>query len=285
MPAYTTAEQGYFNLWNKADVRPNRISAAKSIAERILAMKSTFYAVEQATGVPWQWVGAILSRESGLSLKGAFANGDPIIGTGKRTKHVPAGRGPFSTWAASAIDEINRRGLSRIGRANWSVERMLFEAEAYNGWGYLGKCNSPYDWSFTTEYGPPEQRGGKFIADGVWNSGTLDSQCGVAAIWKELALLDADTAVLINQREPVGHPTVIANATKQANAGKRKVGAGAAVAGTAGAANTVHNTSTAPPEHFLSTPAGIIAMGFGLTIVVIVTVMSIKTGNLLKARW
>lgn len=286
MPTYGAAENGYHNLWDRAQLRERDVSAAKVAAERIIADKVEFEAVEKSTGVPWQWVGVVFLRESNLNMHGAFANGDPIIGTGRKTTHVPAGRGPFSTWAASAIDEINRRKLQFIGPNGWSVERMLFEAEAYNGWGYLGKCNSPYVWSWTTEYGPPESSGGKYVRDGVFNAGTVDTQPGVAAILKEMAKLDQPTEQLVAKRESTPpHPDVINGAVSNANAGRRHAAVGAGAAVTTGVASVTHTAIAKPVTPILETPMAVVMMGGGLTIAIVLVMLNIRTGNLLKARW
>lgn len=283
MPTYAAAENGYHNLWDRAKLRSLRETAAKTAADRIIADKAAFEAVQTATGVPWQWIGAVFMRESNLNMHGAFANGDPIIGTGRKTTHVPAGRGPFPTWAASAIDEIQRRKLQGVN--NWSIERMLFEAEAYNGWGYLGKCNSPYVWSWTTEYGPPESQGGKYVRDGVFNAGTVDTQPGVAAIWKEMAAIDNQTNQLIARREEAPDPKVIKQAASQANAGRRHAAVGAGAAAATGASAAAHTAAVQPAVPILETPMALTMMGGGLTIMIVLVALNVRTGNLLKARW
>lgn len=48
--------------------------------------------VSQATGVPWELIGAIHYRESDFDFGAALHNGDKIIGTGRKTYRVPAGR-------------------------------------------------------------------------------------------------------------------------------------------------------------------------------------------------
>jgi len=281
MPTFAASDAGYFALWNKADVRVERVSAAASIAKRALAHKTTFMAVQLATGVPWQWIAVIAYRESDMNLEGAFANGDLIIGRGTLTHNVPAGRGPFDTWADSAIDEITRRGLNK--HINWSVERMCFEAEAYNGWGYLGKCNSPYVYSYTIEYGPPQAAGGKYPRDHYWDANALDAQCGVVAILKELALIDPQTEILLSNREPIAPSSVVAEASKKATSKTRKVaGAGGTIAAGGGASEAAKHTGV---ETIIDSPIAFAAIGLGVVILVVGATLTVKTGNLLKARW
>lgn len=282
-PTYAAAEKGYFNLWNAAQIRANRQAVANATADKVLKHKADLLDVQKLTGVPWQWVGMTFLREADLNFKGAFANGDPIIGTGKKTYHVPAGRGPFPTWAASAVDEIKRRGLDKI--RNWSVERMCFEWEAYNGWGYLGKCNTPYVYSWTTEYGPPESKGGKYVADHVFSYSNIDVQPGCAAILKALALIDPETTTLVENREPVPDEAVINGAIATANKGKRRAAVGAGVSAATGAAVTTHTVAAQPATPILQTPLALTMMGGGIVLVAVLVLLSRQTGNLLKARW
>lgn len=284
-PTEVAAANGYHNLWNQAEVRSNRQTEAKAVAMQILAAKSRLEAVEKATGVPWQWIGAIFSLEAGLNWKGAFANGDAIIGTGRKTWDVPANRGPFATWEESAIDEIKRRGLDKIPHAHWSVEMMLFQAEAYNGWGYLGKCNSPYDWSFTTAYGPPEAKGGKYVRDNVFSASAISSQCGCAAIWKELALVDNDTNLFLSLIRNVSppDPKLIPAAAKKATAGPRATAAAASTVAVGGATGSAGKASGAIVDIHSSVFIALIVVG--VVVAGIAISLTIKTGNLLKARW
>jgi hypothetical protein len=75
-----------------------------------------------------------------------------------------------------------------VGRG---IARILFRLEGFNGYGYHSRgINSPYLWSGSTAYGPPEERAGRFIADGVLDPNKVDPQLGVAVILKELIGLD-----------------------------------------------------------------------------------------------
>jgi lysozyme family protein len=84
---------------------------------------------------------------------------------------VPAGRPlaghPPFTWEESAIDALMMLDLHTW--RDWSPAGTAYVWEAYNGFGYRlfhPQVNSPYLWSFTTAYGPPESKGGKYIGDG-----------------------------------------------------------------------------------------------------------------------
>jgi lysozyme family protein len=173
-PAETAA--GYRKLWASATVLPGKHAAAANIAAKIIANRAPYEAVEKKTRVPWFMVGVL-------------HNGEKIIGSGRKTTLVPAGRGPFSTWEAAAIDALTMPPHSLDRVPAWTIERILYEIEKYNGWGYLGKCNSPYLWSWTNEYS-----GGKYVADHVFSRTAFDVQAGCVAILKALAELDAGVA-------------------------------------------------------------------------------------------
>jgi lysozyme family protein len=185
MPTYEASHQGYLNLWTKAKVLPRRQAEVDRVAQRILANRKQYDAVEAATRVPWYLVGALHQRESSGDFHTHLHNGDSLS---EYTVHVPAhrpqvGHGPPFTWIESAIDALTMRGLEKI--PSWPIERVLYEAEAYNGWGYTAKgVNSPYVWGATNLQQP-----GKYIADHVWSATAEDTQLGVAAILKGLSTI------------------------------------------------------------------------------------------------
>lgn len=186
MPTFAATQKGYANLWAKAKL--TRASAAEKVARRILANRARYEKVQEVTGVPWWWVGAIHDRESGGNFAGVLHNGERIIGTNRKTRLVPAGRGPFPTWEAAAVDAVLIKGLDKI--TNWSIPRALYEAERFNGWGYYGKkVNSPYVWSGTSL-----QQDGKYVADHVWSATATDEQLGVAAVLKALFKIEPTLA-------------------------------------------------------------------------------------------
>lgn len=181
MPTFEETEAGYRNLWAKAVVI--REGDTQVMVNKILENRERYEEVETETAVPWFWVACIHYRESSLDFIGVLHNGERIIGTGRRTTLVPAGRGPFSTWSESATDAIRYKRLDSI--TEWPVERCLFEFERYNGWGYLGRINSPYVWAGTSL-----QQQGKYVRDGVFDATHWDTQLGTAAVLKTLAKVD-----------------------------------------------------------------------------------------------
>ena len=173
-PTFSATKKGYENLYNS--MKFTRSTAINAAARKIIANKDSYKKVENATGVPWYWVGAIHMRESNNNFQGVLHNGERIIGTGRKTVLEPDGRGPFSSWHEAAIDAIKLKKLQNI--KDWSIPRQLFEAERYNGWGYTWRgVNSPYVWGGTNH-----QQRGKYIRDGVWSSTATDQQLGVAPV-------------------------------------------------------------------------------------------------------
>jgi lysozyme family protein/peptidoglycan hydrolase-like protein with peptidoglycan-binding domain len=180
---------GYENNWQNIQIRPGSAGEAKREAARILNNKSIYQQIETLTRVPYHFVGLCHDRESGLDLKTYLGNGQAL---NRVTTIVPKGRGPFlgpNAFVDGAVDALRIQGF--VGAADWSIARTLFRLEGFNGYGYHSrKVNSPYLWSGSTVYGPPEERAGKFVADGVFDPNKVDPQLGVAVILKELMALD-----------------------------------------------------------------------------------------------
>ena len=187
--AYTfaAAKAGYANLWRRAKV--TRAIEAEKAAKRIISDRERYEDVANRIGHPdlWPLIGALHDREAAGSFRGVLHNGERIIGTGRKTSLVPAGRGPFNSWEEAAEDALKIKGWDKI--ADWPIERWLYESERFNGWGYVGKgINSPYVWAGTSEQQP-----GKYVADHVWDARAVDKQLGVSAILK--AVFDLEPSV------------------------------------------------------------------------------------------
>src|SRR5262249_5400799 len=127
------------------------------------------------------------SRESSFNFNTYLGNGQAL---NRVTTIVPKGRGPFASFAEGAVDALRLEGF--VGARDWGIAKTMFRLEQYNGFGYRGRgVNSPYLWSGSNVYGPPEQRGGKFVGDGSFDPGTVDPQLGAAVILKAMMELDA----------------------------------------------------------------------------------------------
>lgn len=183
MPTYAATRKGYAKLWQQAILTPARRAAAEKVARRILLNRGRYEAVAAKIGHPdiWPLIGALHDREAGGSFGGVLHNGEHIIGTGRKTRLVPPGRGPFSSWESAAVDALTMPAHAFHRIKDWPIERWLYEAERFNGWGYFGRIRSPYVWAGTTL-----QQRGKYVRDGVFDPGAWDSQLGVAAVLKAI---------------------------------------------------------------------------------------------------
>jgi len=179
-PTYNGTKAAYRAKWDGARLDVRKTAEADRFVSLIMRNRAKYAAVEDATGVPWFWIAAVHMRESSCDFRGVLHNGEHIIGTGRLTRLVPKGRGPFSTWEQAAIDAIRLHGLQNIG--DWPIARLLYEAERFNGFGYASKGRpSPYVWSGTQWYSA-----GKYVADGVYSPSAVDSQLGVVIVLKRL---------------------------------------------------------------------------------------------------
>ena len=82
---------------------------------------------------------------------------------------------------------------------DWSLERVLYRWEQYNGFGYHWRdAKTPYLWSFSNHYVK-----GKYVSDGRYDPNYVSQQCGAAVTLK--ALVEAG-AVQLQQPEPQTPP-------------------------------------------------------------------------------
>jgi lysozyme family protein len=79
--------------------------------------------------------------------------------------HVPAGRGPFTSWEDAAFDALAMCPPFASRNKDWSPGGALTMLERYNGLGYAAKgVPSPYIWSGTDQY-----VSGKYVADHIYD--------------------------------------------------------------------------------------------------------------------
>lgn len=198
-PTFEQLEGEYLTLWGSMEIRPDRLPAISATARRIIAERPRYEQIEAATGVPWHVAGIIHAMECGLKFDRHLHNGDPLL---RPTVQVPAGRpatgkGPF-TFEESACDALLMKRLDAVD--HWSVPRIAYELERYNGWGYRlfhPETASPYLWSGTTHYSR-----GKYIADGKWSATAISTQSGAMALLKRIAELDQDVVLDVPAVDP-----------------------------------------------------------------------------------
>lgn len=155
------------------------------IAKALVAAKQRYQAVEAKTGVPWPVIAVIHERESSQNWGRSLAQGDPW---NRVSTHVPAGRGPFMSWEAAAIDALANCHPYLARQKDWSIGGTLLSLEKYNGIGYAAKGEgkpSPYLWAGTDQY-----VSGKYVADGVYDPSKVDTQPGCANLLMAMMALD-----------------------------------------------------------------------------------------------
>jgi lysozyme family protein len=178
---YRSREAVYSALWDRMAIHRDKLPLIEERAQRIIANNPHYELVSMITSVPWYVVGIIHSLEADLSFALHLHNGDPLTA---QTVRVPAGRPPYKdgpfTWEESACDALALKKLSAV--SSWTIERIAYELERYNGFGYVPKpIYSPYLWSYTNNYTK-----GKFVKDGVYNPDAVSKQCGGMALLRIL---------------------------------------------------------------------------------------------------
>lgn len=158
-----------------ANAKLVRKAEATNVAARLCKARRRYQSVERRTGVPWPLIAVIHERESSQDWRGSLAQGDRWD---RVSVHVPAGRGPFESWEAAAVDALVACPPYLARHKDWSVAAALTALETYNGIGYAARgVPSPYLWSGTDQY-----RAGKYVRDGVYDPGRVDRQLGCAAL-------------------------------------------------------------------------------------------------------
>lgn len=177
--AYEALRADYAARYERARIVPSRTAALDAIAARQLEARARYETVAEQLGeTPWYLVAILHELEASGRWTAHLHNGDPLT---SRTMHTPAGRPvrgePPFTWEASAFDALSGRGFAAVSAPDWTIARILWECERYNGWGYRARhVPSPYLWSYTDQY-----TRGKFTSDGVYDPAAVSAQAGAAA--------------------------------------------------------------------------------------------------------
>jgi lysozyme family protein len=187
IPTFEDLRAEYITLWESAVPRVDKAKDVDATAKKILANRGRYEYIASKSGVPWYLVGAIHAMESSCNFDTHLHCGDPLTA---RTRNVPkghprTGKPPF-TWEFSALDALRLKNLQLV--TDWSIPRICFELERYNGWGYRQYhpgTLSPYLWSGTSHYTK-----GKYVSDGKWSPSAVSGQSGAIAILMRLAKLD-----------------------------------------------------------------------------------------------
>jgi lysozyme family protein len=177
----------YAKNWAQMKILPAHVPEITKLARLADAGKPRYQAVEKSTDVPWPMVAIIHQLECSGRWDQHLANGDSLKA---RTHNVPKGvlpppaTPPFS-WHDAAVYALQHRGLAHV--SSWTIERIAFECEAYNGWGYRSHgILTPYLWSFSSLY-----RRGKYRTDGHYDPDLVSSQVGALVLLQALMKIDS----------------------------------------------------------------------------------------------
>ncbi len=180
---YDQLQAEYEAYYAACTVRPEHAGNVAYYVKRLTQGRPIYSQVgNDLNGISWMFIGVIHGMECGFNFAGHLHNGDPLL---TRTVHVPAGRpmagSPPFTWRQSAVDALTLKGFHEVG--DWSIPRMLYLLEKYNGFGYrMRRVPTPYLWSFSNLY-----EKGKFVQDGRYDPEAVSKQCGAALMLKAVA--------------------------------------------------------------------------------------------------
>jgi lysozyme family protein len=178
---YEQVSQEYQNLFETCVVRPEFKDQVAWHVKKIVSRQDVYERLAGKVDIPWYFIAIIHCLEASFRFNGHLHNGDPLTA---RTVQVPKNRPPVwnppNDWDSSAVDALTYEGFA--GQKDWSIPRMLFRWETYNGWGYRSRgINTPYLWSFSNHYSR-----GKFVKDGVYDPMAMSKQCGAAVMLRAL---------------------------------------------------------------------------------------------------
>lgn len=187
MSAYIDYSKYLEENGGEAKVDDSRAGELESIMAKIDSKYEVIDKIGQLADVPPAMVAAIWSREASLRDGVYLHNGQEL---GKPTDLVPKGicfrKDQFVEAAVHAL-QTHKAGpikLLGLGYNSTDVAAMCAYTESYNGWGYRKYHNeqaSAYVTSGTTKYS-----GGKYVADGKYDSTAQDKQMGTLPIMSEI---------------------------------------------------------------------------------------------------
>jgi len=183
-PTFDSVRQSYVQLFNSCTVRDQYASQVGWHVGKLTeaSNRAQYDKVAVEVCAPWYFIGIIHAMEASFDFRAHLHNGDTLKA---KTVQVPKGRplvwNPPTDWVSSANDAIRFDGFA--DQPDWSLARVLYNWEGYNGWRSrtLHNINTPYLWSYSNHYSR-----GKYVADGVWDGSAVSKQCGAAVMLKAL---------------------------------------------------------------------------------------------------
>lgn len=189
---YLDRKSHYKKLLETVTVSEQWIPRIKIVLDSIGKGVVWYKIISHEMRVPWEVLAIIHYLECGNDFTKHIHNGDSLAG---RTVRVPKGRPmkppkppvklegslkyPY-TFLESCMDwaDLKSANISLAQLHEWCNEVILYFLEANNGFGYVKKgIETPYLWSGTNHY-----EEGKYIHDGVFDSGTVSQQVGAVPL-------------------------------------------------------------------------------------------------------
>ena len=181
--SFSALKSEYEQLFANCKINSDSVDDVQSAIAHFQQHRDRYAKVEAQTKVPWYVIAAIHKMEGDCDFDTHLHNGDSLAA---RTVNVPAGRPvdgqPTFTWEFSACDALQYDGLNKWDWAGAGIAGILYQLEAYNGFGYKYKnILSPYLWAGTNHY-----TSGKYTADGKFDLNAVSTQIGAAAYLKKM---------------------------------------------------------------------------------------------------
>ena len=182
--SYGDLRDEYVAFFRAAQPRPEWAGDLSFYLAKLKKHRDRYEAAGDPLGIPWYFIGCVHALEGGFDFNTHMFNGDPLTA---RTVHVPKGQpeappanGERYTWEESATAAMRLKGFDHDG--DWSLPRLLYRWEGYNGFGYRSRgVPTPYLWSFSTLYDK-----GRFVADHRFDPNARSKQAGAATMVKGL---------------------------------------------------------------------------------------------------
>jgi lysozyme family protein len=182
--SYGELKDEYVAFFHAAQARPEWEGDLSFYLAQLNRHRDRYEAAGDPLGIPWYFIGCIHALEGGFDFNTHMFNGDPLSA---RTVRVPRGQpetppanGEGYTWEESAAAAMRLKGFDQV--SDWSLPRLLYRWERYNGFGYRSRgVPTPYLWGFSTLYDK-----GRFVADHEFDPSARSKQAGAATMVKGL---------------------------------------------------------------------------------------------------
>lgn len=198
----------YSTWWTTMVINPSKIPYIDKRVGYLLTpdRKEIYKQITDQNDVPIVVLAATHEREGSGSMSLSLAQGDPW---NRVSIHEPRGIGPFKSFIEAALYACRIDGLDKVGKGNWTIARVGYSEESYNGFGpRLHGIRSGY-----VVGGTNLQQPGKYIHDGAsgWRPNVWDDQIGVFPLVARMLALNPDLTLdgpLTRQHEDVLPPQI-----------------------------------------------------------------------------